>query len=63
VANLAPADAALCNGQIENEDTESADADKHADQLEDGPEHPHGRGHAKHDVRVKCEDEKGDDAA
>ena len=49
-------------GKIKYKDAESANADKRTDQLEDGPEHPNLWGYTKNDVRIKREDEKGNDA-
>lgn len=49
-------------GKIKYKDAESANADKRTDQLEDGPEHPKLWSYAKNDVRVKREDEKGNEA-
>jgi hypothetical protein len=40
-------------GKIKYKGTESANADKRTDQLEDGPEHPNLWGYAKNDIRIK----------
>jgi hypothetical protein len=49
-------------GKVEYKDSESTNADKRADQVEDWSEHANSRGHAEYDVCVNRENDKSNDA-